>query len=216
MVLSCYSKFFEKTFQVEMKEKYESSVTLHNISTKSMQTVIDFIYTGKIGINNENVMDLLSDADCLFVDEVKQYCFGFLASVLNIENCFEVLSKAQLYNNYSLECNVYAYISDNFANLIETNILNDLPVKDLISCLKNINRIKISELLVYQTIINWTKHDEFFRKNDFVELFQLLRLDELPHDFFMTVVVQEKLIKENLVCLSSVMDTWILSKTIKV
>ena len=210
MVLSCYSKFFEKTFQVEMKEKYENSLTIHNISTKSMQTIIDFIYTGKIVIDNGNVMDLLSAADYLLMDEVKKYCFEFLASVLNIENCFEVLLKAQLYNNYSLECNVYAYISDNFANLIEANILNDLPVKDVISCLKNINRKKISELLVYQTIINWTKHDESSRKNDFVELFQLLKLDELPHDFFMTVVVQEKLIKDNLVCLSSVMDTLIL------
>ena len=84
MVLSCYSKFFEKTFQVEMKEKYENSVTIHNISTKSMQAIMDFIYTGKIVINNENVMGLLSGADYLFVDEVKQYCFAFLASVLNI------------------------------------------------------------------------------------------------------------------------------------
>ena len=210
MVLSCYSKFFEKTFQVEMKEKYENSLTIHNISTKSMQTIIDFMYTGKIVIDNGNVMDLLSAADYLLMDEVKKYCFAFLASVLNIENCFEVLSKAQLYKNYSLECNVYAYISDNFANLIEANILNDLPVKDVISCLKSINRKKISELLVYQTIINWTKHDESSRKNDFVELFQLLKLDELPYDFFMTVVVQEKLIKDNLVCLSSVMDTLIL------
>ena len=75
MVLSCYSKFFEKTFQVEMKEKYENSVTIHNMSTKSMQTIIDFIYTGKIVIDNESVIDLLSAADYLFVDEVKQYFF---------------------------------------------------------------------------------------------------------------------------------------------
>ena len=75
MVLSCYSKFFEKTFLVELKEKYENSVTIHNMSTKSMQTIIDFIYTGKIVIVNESVIDLLSTADYLFVDEVKQYFF---------------------------------------------------------------------------------------------------------------------------------------------
>ena len=209
MILSCYSKFFEKTFQVEMKEKYESSVTMHNISMKSMQTIIDFIYTGKIVIDNGNVMDLLSAADYLFVDEVKQYCFEFLASVLNTENCVEILSKAQLYENSSLESDAYAYINDNFANIIKANTLNDLHFKDIISCLKNIDRKKISEQLMYQTIINWTKHDESSRKNDFVELFQLMKLDKLPYDFFMTVVVQEKLIKEYLVCLSSVIDTLI-------
>ena len=53
MVLSCYSKFFVKAFQVEMKEKYENSVTIHNMSTKSMQTIIDFIYTGKITLRNK-------------------------------------------------------------------------------------------------------------------------------------------------------------------
>ena len=193
-----------------MKEKYENSVTIHNISTKSMEIIIDFIYTGEIFINKENVMDLLAAADYLFVDEVKQYCFEFLASVLNTENCFEILSKAQLYENYSLEHSVYAYISDNFAYIIEANTFNDLPVKDMISCLKNIDRKIISELLMYQTIINWTKHDESSRKNDFVKLFQLIKLDELPHDFFMTIVVQEELIKENFVCLSSVMDAMIL------
>ena len=171
MVLSCYSKFFEKTFQVEMKEKYENSVTIYNISTKSMQTIINFIYTGKIIIDNENVMDLLSAADYLVVDEVKQYCFAFLSSVLNTENCIEILLKAQLYEKSSLESDAYAYISDNFANIIKANTLNDLPAIDVISCLKNIDRKKISELLVYQTIINWTKHDEFSRKNDFVKLF---------------------------------------------
>ena len=209
MVLSCYSKFFEKTFQVEMKEKYENSVTIPNISTKSTQIIIKFIYTGEIAIDNGNVMDLLSAADYLLMDDVKQYCFAFLASILNSENCFEILSKAQLYENYSLESKTYAYINDNFANIIETNTLNDLPIKDLISCLKNIDRKIISELLVYQTIINWTKREEFSRKNKFVKLFQLLKLDELPHDFLMTVVVQESLVKENLVCLSSVMDAMI-------
>ena len=210
LVLSCYSKFFEKTFQVEMKEKYENSVTIHNISTKLMQTIIDFIYTGKIFIDNGNVMNLLSAADYLYLDEVKQYCFEFLVSILNTKNCFEILSKAQLYENYSLECNAYAYISDNFANIIEANTLKDLPVKDVISCLKNIDRKIISELQVYQAIINWTKHDESSRKNDFVKLFQLLKLDELSHDFLMTVVAEEKLVKENFVCLSFVMEAIIL------
>ena len=85
-----------------MKEKYENSVTIDNISTKSMQTIIDFTYTGKIFIDNKNVIDLLSAADYLFVDEVKQYCFAFLTSVLNSENCFEILSNARFYKNYPL------------------------------------------------------------------------------------------------------------------
>ena len=213
MVLSCYSKFFEKTFQVEMKEKYKNSVTIPNISTKSTQIIIKFIYTGEIAIDNGNVMDLLSAADYLLMDDIKQYCFAFLASILNTENCVEILSKAQMYENHSLESKAYAYINDNFANINEANTLNDLPIKDVISYLKNINRKIVSELLVYQTIINWTKHDEFSRKNKFVKLFQLLKLDKLPLDFLMTVVVQESLVKENLVCLTSVMDAMILFET---
>ena len=173
-----------------MKEKYENAVIIHNISKKSMETIIDYIYIGKIFIDIENVMDLLSAADYLLMDDVKQYCFEFLTSALAAENCFEILSKAQLFGNSILESVAYAYISDNFVNIIETNTLNNLLVKDVISCLKNIDRKKISEQLMYQTIINWTKHDESSRKNKFVELFQLLQLDELPLDFLMTIVVQ--------------------------
>ena len=57
-----------------------------------MQTIIDFIYTGKIVIDNGNVMDLLLAADYLFVDEVKQY-FEFLAFVLNSENFLRFYQK---------------------------------------------------------------------------------------------------------------------------
>ena len=76
-------------------------------------------------IGNANVMDLLSAANYLFVGEVKQCYFAFLASVLNSENCFEILSKAQLIENCYLKSNAVACISHNIANIIEAKTQNN-------------------------------------------------------------------------------------------
>ena len=74
-----------------------------------MQTIIDFMYTGKVFIDNVNVMDLLLAADYLLVDEVKQYCF-------------KIQSKAQLFEKCSLKPDAYAYISGIIANLIANQL----------------------------------------------------------------------------------------------
>ena len=51
MVLSCYSKFFESMFF----SSYQDTVVIQQFNGESIKILIEFIYTGTIDINSENV-----------------------------------------------------------------------------------------------------------------------------------------------------------------
>ena len=87
MILSCCSRFFERMFDLKMKEKYQDDpVQINDFDGKAVKALIDFMYSGEVTIENENVMDLLAASDYLQLDEVKQFCFELLESNLSSDN----------------------------------------------------------------------------------------------------------------------------------
>ena len=213
LVLSCYSKFFETMFQTEMKEKYQNTVNMNTVDEKTMQNVIDFIYTGKIVIDDENVIGLLSAADYLLMDDVKQYCFEFLESNITFDNCFTVFDASILYENKSLQNKICEQISKDFDTVVIKNEFKHLSKDKLCFCLTNINRNLVEETSIYNAIITWTNHDLEKRKNKFTDLFQLVKFDRLSLDFLINVALNENLIEQNLICLNNLKST--LSKQIE-
>ena len=115
LVLSCYSKFFESMFLSPMKERYQNEVEIQKFDGKAVRALIDFMYSGKIVINNENVMNVLAVADFLQMENVKQFCFEFLEDNLNINNCLEMVNLSTRYNCPSSLEKTYELIGKNFA-----------------------------------------------------------------------------------------------------
>ena len=87
-------------FETEMKEKYADVVTIDGVDASSLESLLNFIYTEKIGINQQNVFDLLATSDYLQFDDAKQLCFDYLSSILSVATCFKVLKTANLYQNH--------------------------------------------------------------------------------------------------------------------
>ena len=213
LILSCFSEFFETMFQTEMKEKYQNTVDMNKIDEKSMQIIIDYIYTGIIVIDEENVIGLLSAADYLLMDDVKLYCFEFLESNVTSDNCFIVFDASILYENESLQNKVCDQISKDFDTVVEKDEFKHLSMDKLLFCLSNINRKLVEETSIYNAIITWTNHDLENRESEFAQLFQLITLDRLSLDFLVKVALNEKLVEQSLICFNKLKST--LSKQIE-
>jgi len=209
MVLSCCSRYFESMFKIEMKEHYENTIPIHNVEEKTMELLIEFMYTGSIKISDETVMPLLAAADYLQLDEVKTFCFEFLQSVICPDTWFPILSAANLYRNEALSYHIHSYIGDNLDNISQTSDFKSLSKDGLSACF---SAIALSEkhtknLSMYQAIISWTKHDVDARKSEFVSLFQLINLEQLPREFLLGSVATEELILTNPACSQIAMTT---------
>ena len=201
MVLACYSKFFESMFLSQLRERYQNTVEVKEFDGPAIKAIIDFIYTGKIDIDANNVMVLLSAADFLQVDDVKNLCFGFLETSLTVDNCFDAVKASVLYNSTSSLKQTYQFISDNFDELFRADNFKALSKHDLFSILSKVNRKKVQETSLYTAIVTWVKHHQT-REAEFPSFFLILELSKMSVDFVLDTVAQEPLVKSNIACLN--------------
>ena len=203
MVLACYSKFFQSMFLSQLRERYQNTVEIKEFDGPAIKAIIDFIYSEKIDIDANNVMVLLSAADFLQVDDVKNLCFGFLETSLTVDNCFDVVKASVLYSSTSSLKQTYQFISDNFDELFRADNFKVLSKHDLFCILLNVNRQKVQEISLYTAIVTWVKHHQT-REAEFPSLFQILDLSKMSVDFVLDTVTQEPLVKSNIACLKVV------------
>ena len=199
LILSCYSMFFRTMFQTNMKEKYAYTVTIEGVDETFLESLIEFIYTRKISINQENVFDLLAASDYLQIGEAKQFCFDFLSNIISVETCLEVLNTADLYQNNNLVNKTVQFIAKNFATISSQNNFTCQSKNNLIGLLSKLHSNRVDERLFYDAIIRWMKYDES-RDDNFAELFQHLYLNKFSSSFLVETISTETFVIRNLMC----------------
>ena len=200
LVLSCFSSVFEKMFKVEMREKYEHDVEIDGFDGKAIRSLIDYIYNGSIDISNENVVKLLQGADYLQLQEVKEFCFEFLASIIASDNCIALLKMGQLYQDDKFTHQVYRYMSDYFNEVAESDDFKNLSHDDVKELISNVNRSSLQECSVYEGIMNWIKHELESRESKLLDLFRLIDIDKLSAGFMKEVVLKDDLVQNDIEC----------------
>ena len=203
LVLSCFSPFFEKMFK-SMKDYSNRTVVIQGVDELTFRNVLDFIYTGDIIINHDNVMDLLAAADYLQVKQLMEFCFELLDSSITANNCLVILSAAHIYHNDVLRSKGYQFLSENSSFVAASYDFQNLSKEELVSCIANLNKIHTKQSSVYELVITWIKYDEAVRKSELPDLLQLINLNVLPRNI-LEDISKESLIQENLVCANQVL-----------
>ena len=205
MVLSCYSDYFQNKFRT--KTDYQESVKLDDVDEKSVKLIIDYIYSGAITIDKQNVLNLLEIARFLRMNDVKEFCFEYLESTINSDNCIGRFNLAKQYENDSLLKKYYQHQSNHLDEVSDQIEFKNLSAADLKSCIFNLDRDKVNEMLLFQAILTWTNHDQENRIKDFSNLFQLIKLDKLLYDYLMFFVSTQQIVKKCKPCLKLILST---------
>ena len=215
LILSFYSRRFKAIFAEESEEDGDNTfseveINDERVDAASLESLIDFIYSGKININQQNVASLLATSDYLQLDDAKQYCFEYLESNISVETCGEVLRIADMYQNVALLSKSLKYISKIFKiSDIRTKPLPDefkqISKRYLLEFVAKLNEEHIEQRFIYDVIIGWVKYNAK-RKEVFAELFQCIKLKKLTLSCLEDTVSNELLVKENRFCLNLVME----------
>ena len=204
VILSCYSLYFRTMFQTNMKERYDDTVEIKGVDATSLELLIDFIYTGKVCISQENVYQLLAASDYLQIDEAKCLCFDFLSNSISFKTWFHILKLADMHQMNKLSNKALYFLIQNFAKISSTSQFKVQSKGNLLYLLSFVDSHRVDQHLVYDAIIGWSKYKNC-RKSDFAEIFQCLDLSEFSSSFLTDTVLVETLVIENESCLSSVM-----------
>ena len=211
VVLCAASIYFKTMFLCDLKESRQGKVYFENISPWTMKRLLDFIYTGRIEINFENVIDLYNAA-CMFqLDKLEEKCTHYIKQHIDLYNCVEINLFASMHSLVDLESDTFAFILENFMDLInlKTDILalsdenamlvnesdfvrlNESTFTDLLkSDLLNVSR----EIYAYYALNKWIFHH---KSNNYESLFKLIRLNALSKEELTYILENDVHVKMN-------------------
>ena len=209
LILSFYSRRFKTIFAEESNEDRDNifsvvKINEERVDAASLESLIDFIYSGKISIDQKNVESLLATSDYLQIDDAKQYCFKYLESNISVGTCGKVLRIANMHQNDSLLSKSLKYICSNIRRNPPPDEFKLTSKRYLLEFVAKLNEEHIEQRFIYDVIIGWVKYNAN-RKEIFAELFQCIKLKKLTSSFLEDTVSNEMLVKENRVCLNLVM-----------
>ncbi|XP_078486236.1 kelch-like protein 12 [Ciona intestinalis] len=195
MVLSCYSKYFNTMFNTEMKEKYKDVVEVHGVDAESVEKLVDFMYTGKININTNNVCDLLAVSDFLQMPSVRKLCIEYLLTTVSLQNCFTIQALADRYTIPKLTEKFNNFVVENYQEVVSGDQFKKLSKNYVIKLLQSTHD-KVSSDLVYTAVMNWVKFDLSSNESYLSEVIKFVDFYNLSPKMLEDVVSVEPLIRK--------------------
>ncbi|XP_078279848.1 ectodermal-neural cortex 3 [Rhinoraja longicauda] len=194
-VLASCSRYFEAMFAGGMRESRDGTVNFHDsLHPEVLELLLDYAYTSRVLINEENAESLLEASDMLQFHEIRDASAEFLEKNLHPMNCLGMmlLSDAhqcqQLFQLSWQTCLAY------FTVLYRTEDFLGLPKDKLLELVLSEDLEVEDETLVYEAVMGWVRHDLGRRLEYLPELLRCVRLALLPEAYLYHSVLAEELV----------------------
>ncbi|XP_064648422.1 kelch-like protein 10 [Lineus longissimus] len=184
------------------------AITVPGVEDDMMAAVIQYAYTRKTEITEENVIHLLPAADQLNMLGLVKQCAEFLIHQLSPENCVGFRAFARQFFCRQLDKAAHVYLMKNFVEVSKSS--QELMELDLTAFLDVITDDHLNvknEEIVFDTVVKWINAEPDNRKSSIVDLLKGVRLGLLSTQYFVEKVKSHEYIKDNEVCKPLVIDT---------
>ncbi|XP_008186420.1 ring canal kelch homolog isoform X2 [Acyrthosiphon pisum] len=181
-------------------ERNHDVVVMREIDSTALQLLVNFVYSGRIVITEENVQDLLPASNLLQLQEVKEACCDFLQSQLCPTNCIAVYVIADIYSCSKLLKSSELYIQQHFSQAVGGDEFLSLSSEQVIQLISSDKLTVPSEEKVFESVIRWVKYELGSRKRILPQLMEHVRLPLTSKDYIIKKVAKEPLIKNCYKC----------------
>ncbi|KAI5102868.1 kelch-like protein 11, partial [Silurus meridionalis] len=188
--------------RVEMKEWSSEA----GPERETVESVVQFMYTGEIRVSTSNVHEVLELADRFLLVQLKEFCGDFLKRKLSLANCVAVHSLAHMYTLDQLALRAAEMIRRNFHRVIQDDEFYTLPFHLVRDWLSDAEITVDSEEVLFDAVVKWVHRGTEDRERHFEELFRLLRLPQIKPTYLTRVVKNEPLVARNEACLKLVSE----------
>ncbi|KAJ5079849.1 ankyrin repeat ph and sec7 domain containing protein secg-related [Anaeramoeba ignava] len=171
-ILSSRSQYFKTLFKSKMKEYQENKLILKDVSSSILSSILNYLYSGKIEINLENVVEILIFSLKYLIDELIEISSNFIKKNFQIESIIDILKLSESMNLNQLLDSSYQFILENFEEFIKTPFFLELEENHLNSLLSS-DQILSNEFEIFQSIIKWGKY-----KSNINQQTQIQKLDK--------------------------------------
>ena len=154
-----------------------------------MELFLNFVYTRKVCLNEDNALKILKLAKDLQCDDLVEECSHFIRKFIDIKNCVKVLLLACKKNFGNLVESAEKFIVENLEKVEASNLdFGDLPVDVMLRliehpaaviCEKNCQE---NEKKLFMLIWNRIRHSEQEKQKYMAHLLQSIHLPKMDQD----------------------------------
>ena len=184
-LLAAASPVFQDMFSDALLSQEGSRYRLKDVTCNTLGDLINFIYTGEVTVEEENVVDLLHAACDYEIPTLARSCCDWLEVQLSSYNAIGIWSLArepQSEYTSNLEEVAKSYIITNFTSVCREDEFLELNYEDLDEIIRNDYLGVNNEEEVFAAVVNWIKAGED-RSSFFCDLLQCVRLDYASFEF---------------------------------
>lgn len=188
VMLACFSEYFrEILFGQSGMISLPVKITLKEINPESFKTYLDFIYSGVLDLNGDNVADMLFLAEKLGVNYLSLKCIEY-DGVMSVCQALTILRHHQ-FTRIEL---VNKIIHQNFKCLDQYTEFFGLDVDTVCAILAHRDIAISKESDVFQLGLRWVLHNHEHNKH-FIQVMKQVRFNNMnPDEVFRCAVMAER------------------------
>ncbi|GBL84086.1 Kelch-like protein 17 [Araneus ventricosus] len=196
IVLTQRSGYFRALFDFSLNQETE---IIPNIDRQILESILVYIYTGTIELDETNVCDMMIASDYLLLDDLLKICGSFAILTITSPNCLSILTTVSLINRLAIFEDCFRYALVHFTDILETSNggLEILPFEILIKLLESKSLNVTSERSVWEVIISWTEANSSVRLPHVPALLACLRLQEETDEDLIAEILSHTIVSNN-------------------
>uniref|UniRef100_A0A8C4TI14 Intracisternal A particle-promoted polypeptide n=1 Tax=Erpetoichthys calabaricus TaxID=27687 RepID=A0A8C4TI14_ERPCA len=175
LVLAASSPYFSALFAGGMREVDKDVVQILGVEAHVFELLLDFIYTGIINVNVDNVQELMIAADMLQLSEVVTMCCEFLKVQMDPLNCIGIYQFLEQIACFDMMEFTENYINVHFLEVCIGDEFVGLSKEQLVKILRSEELRIEDEYQVFTAAMNWILKDVSKRKKHVVEVLDPVR-----------------------------------------
>ncbi|XP_699490.4 kelch-like protein 35 [Danio rerio] len=193
--LCASSGFFRTMFGSHFTESRQAAVTLQDVSRAAMEKLLDFMYEGRLTLDEENVQSVFQAADRLDVPVLYKACVQFLQERVSHCNCLGLMSFAHAYGLQPLQEQCETLLYRDLQQILrhpEFLQLEKQQVLDVLCC----ERLQVREEVLVEAALRWVHQQPAKRSAHLRELLEPLRLPLLDQAFFCGTLEADEMVRD--------------------
>nr|CAD2122911.1 unnamed protein product [Meloidogyne enterolobii] len=146
-------------FTCEMIEAYSNVITLPNIDADTMESILNFAYSGRLKFTFKNIERLLRAADYLQLTILSNRCAEIWKYRISEKNVFSIRRFALMYNIPQAVIDADCYIQQNFCFISKTTEFAQLDFTTVLNIL-NWDQLHVDyEGRIFEAVCHWIEFD---------------------------------------------------------
>ncbi|XP_041350070.1 uncharacterized protein LOC121369209 isoform X2 [Gigantopelta aegis] len=209
-VLACFSRFFADILgNIPNKQKLPIELKLENVTVDAFQSFLQYVYTGDVDLNCDNVGELLLAAEQLKVPNLLKRCQRYMENVDPYQALHILGHGAE--KDTSVFNLAFSTVLAHYVSLFDADDFVDLDVDTLCKILSHDDLVLIAELDVFWTGLKWVVYDVNRRLTHLTRVMKCVRFPFMSQAELIYCVTVTDLLRADPACRSMILTSnWLL------